>query len=139
MNNDDDYEVGYKKPPKNGRIKKGERRNPKGRPKNSRNYKTIVQEILNSEITVRDTTGSRKMSVRQAYLMKLIDKALKGEMRPAEILMKLEGTIEEAVREAEEKTREQDNAHEIDIPDKFLDDYFEKRLKAMKKKEKKHE
>jgi len=32
-----DYEVGYKKPPKQGRFKKGQSGNPRGRPSGTKN------------------------------------------------------------------------------------------------------
>ena len=34
-NDNDDYEVGYGRPPKSGQFKKGQSGNPKGRPRNA--------------------------------------------------------------------------------------------------------
>jgi len=48
----DDYEVGYKKPPKKGQFKKGKSGNPKGRPAGSKNKKTVFNDVLEREITL---------------------------------------------------------------------------------------
>jgi hypothetical protein len=40
----DDYEVGYKRPPRNTRFCKGQTGNPHGRPKGARNIKTDLAE-----------------------------------------------------------------------------------------------
>ena len=39
---DDDYAVGYKKPPLHTRFKKGQSGNPRGRPKGSKNFSTLL-------------------------------------------------------------------------------------------------
>lgn len=117
--------------------------NPKGRPKKARNYKLILRELLDSEVTIRDANGSRKISARRAYLMKIIDKALKGEIRPAEILLRIEDAMDAATLQAEvedqrmqmQKAADQENS---DIPDSFLDDYYKKRLRADQNREKKN-
>ena len=41
-----DYDVGYKKPPKHGRFRKGRSGNAKGRPKGGKNLKTELMEEL---------------------------------------------------------------------------------------------
>ncbi len=49
-----DYPVGYCRPPVEHRIKKGERKNAKGRPKGSKNLKTDLLEELGEQMKVRE-------------------------------------------------------------------------------------
>lgn len=137
--------VGYGNPPKSGQWVKGMASpNGKGRPKKARNYKTILQELLNSEVAIRDANGTRKISARRAYLMKILDKALKGETRAVEILLRMEAALEAAALEAEQLEKQIQNElasqeNGSDIPDSFLDDYFKERKIAEKKGRRKHE
>jgi len=48
------YEVGYKKPPENTRFRRGQSGNPRGRPRGSKSWKTLVEEELNKKICVID-------------------------------------------------------------------------------------
>src|SRR6266581_497621 len=49
-----EYEVGYRKPPKTTRFKAGKSGNPKGRPKGSTNLATDLSAERNEQITVRE-------------------------------------------------------------------------------------
>lgn len=128
--------VGYGNPPAKSTWKKGKPSpNPKGRPRKAKNYKTVLQEILDSEIAIREADGrSRRVSVRRAYLMKLTEKALKGEIRPAEVLLRLEGLMLDAA-EQEQAQGEGTGRKTLDIPDDFLDEYFLQRTRSEKRKE----
>ncbi len=57
-----DYEVGRGKPPRSSQFKPGQSGNPGGRKKGSRNFRTIVLEVLDSEIEL--TEGGRTRRVR---------------------------------------------------------------------------
>ena len=85
----DDYEVGYKKPPKHTRFKEGRSGNPKGRPKGGRNFSTDLKDTL--EEPVRLTKGGRPktVSTRHAALLQLRAKALGGETRALDLIIKL--------------------------------------------------
>lgn len=75
------YEVGFRKPPKETRFKPGQRANPNGRPKGSRNLKTDLLEELQELVTVQ--TGGRpiRISKQRALVKKLVAQALNGDAR----------------------------------------------------------
>ena len=75
-----DYEVGYKKPPRHTRFRQGRSGNPDGRPKQARNLLTDLHEELQQRITVREGGTERRISRQRAVVMRLLDKALKGEL-----------------------------------------------------------
>lgn len=84
-----DYEVGYGKPPKHGQIKPGEVRNPKGRPKGSRNFKTDLLETLKAPVQLKEKGKAKTVSTQQAALLRLREKALNGDARALDRLIDL--------------------------------------------------
>lgn len=76
--------------------KKGEVRNPNGRPKGSLNTKTILQRFLNLEMEQKNpfTKELEKMSVLELMNLKQIANALEGDL-PAfkEIIDRYEGKL----------------------------------------------
>lgn len=87
---DGDYEVGYRKPPKHTRFKKGQSGNPKGRPKGCQNTRIELENLLNQRIEVRGVDGKTKtLTVRKAVLQKIVHDALKGVRHAQEMLFKL--------------------------------------------------
>ena len=89
--NNDDYAVGYGKPPKATQFKKGESGNPNGRPKGTRNIATLLDEALNSRITVRDGDAIRSMSAFEAMVQSLMLQAVKGDHKAIQLIIKLMG------------------------------------------------
>ncbi len=79
----DDYEVGYRKPPKSGQIKKGERRNPKGRPKGGKNLKTDLLEELGEMLRVHEGGREHRISKQRALIKTQVARALNGNDRAA--------------------------------------------------------
>lgn len=72
---------GYRKPPQHTQWRRGQSGNPKGRKKGSRNFKTDVNELLNSMVSVVRDGKPAKMSAQRAVLERLYDKALNGDSR----------------------------------------------------------
>jgi hypothetical protein len=70
-------EVGYQKPPMCRRFKKSG--NPGGRPKGSKNRKTIVKEVAKEMHVVRENGKRRKLSTLKLVLFSLRNMALEGE------------------------------------------------------------
>ena len=75
-----DYKVGYGKPPKKHRFKKGQSGNPKGRPKGSKNMATLCSELLSSQVTVTVNGEKHQLPYREAIVAQLGAKAIKGSM-----------------------------------------------------------
>ncbi|MDU8912248.1 DUF5681 domain-containing protein [Aestuariicoccus sp. MJ-SS9] len=75
------YEVGYGKPPEHTRFKKGQSGNPKGRPKDRRNFATELEEVLTAPVSITEGGQPKRVSSRQAALMRLRERALKGDIR----------------------------------------------------------
>jgi hypothetical protein len=78
---DDDYEVGYGKPPKEMRFMQGKSGNPKGRPKGSKNLATSFIEVGREEITVTEGGRTRTMTKSDAVVHQLTNKAASGDPR----------------------------------------------------------
>ena len=75
-----DYEVGYGKPPKSGQIKKGERRNPKGRPKAKNSGSTDISEVLNAPVKVTTRGKAQEMGPFEAGFRKIAKRAVEGHL-----------------------------------------------------------
>jgi len=85
----DEYEVGYGKPPKHSRFKKGKSSNPNGRPKGTKNLRTDLIEELGEKIPVREGDRPTKISKQRAFVKTLVARSLKGDARAATTLMNL--------------------------------------------------
>ncbi|MGJ8606264.1 MAG: DUF5681 domain-containing protein [Marivita sp.] len=105
MSRGNDYEVGYGKPPKSGAFKKGQSGNLKGRPKGTRNFQTELQRILYSRVTVTVGGKPKSVSVVEASLMRLREKALKGDQKALEIIL---GFARESSNASDARSRERE-------------------------------
>ena len=85
----DDYEVGYGKPPKGSRWSKGVSGNPRGRPKNARGLKTDLREELASKMEIR-MNGQKVSGTRQQLMLRtLTARAASGDVRATKLLVDL--------------------------------------------------
>ena len=87
---DDDrpYEAGYGKPPKATRFSKGSRAIC-GSAERARRLRSLLEEALAQEITVSEGGWTTRISKREALILSLITKALKGDMRAAAQMLRL--------------------------------------------------
>jgi hypothetical protein len=72
-------EVGYGRPPLHSRFKPGQSGNPKGRAKQSRNLRTIVQQVLHEDMPIREGGRTRRMSAIEALVRTTLARAFKGD------------------------------------------------------------
>lgn len=82
------HSVGYKNPPKHTQFKPGASGNPKGRPKGTKNLKTDLYEEINERIQVTEGGQIYSISKQRALLKRLFEKAMKGDVRAAALLLK---------------------------------------------------
>lgn len=82
------YEVGYGKPPKYTQFKPGLSGNPKGRPKAAKNFKTDLTEEMNELVQITEGGRSKTISKQRAILKRTVEKALKGDMRAVDLIIK---------------------------------------------------
>ena len=76
----EDDAVGYGQPPKATRFQPGRSGNPKGRPKGRKNKVSVVREIIERKVTLRENGKMRRVSVFEALVESLVAKALKGSV-----------------------------------------------------------
>ena len=84
-----DFDVGYKKPPRHTRFKKGRSGNPKGRPKGAKNLKTDLSEELQERIRIKEGGSPRTVSKQRAMLKSLAAKAVQGDLRAANLIVNM--------------------------------------------------
>jgi hypothetical protein len=95
--NNDDYKVGYQKPPLHTRVKPGERKNPHGRPKGSKNVNTLIEKVMNAPATIRENGKTRKVSRTELIIARQIKKAVEeGDTRAAQYLLDKKTLIDAA-------------------------------------------
>lgn len=72
--------VGYKRPPIEHQFKKGQKPSGTGRRRESKNFETIVGDLLESTVTVTENGRKSRMSVKEALIMKAVSKGLNGNV-----------------------------------------------------------
>lgn len=81
--------VGYKKPPKKGQFKKGKSGNPRGRRKESRNVRNVLEDALAETVAVQEGGKKRRISKLEAMIKQQVNLAAKGDPRAFQQLQRL--------------------------------------------------
>ena len=99
-----DYDVGYGKPPRHSRFTKGQSGNPRGRPRGSKNLKTLLSEALNEPVIVTEEGGRRKITKREAIITQLVNRSASADFRAIKILLDMVRDIESQTEPASAET-----------------------------------
>jgi hypothetical protein len=87
---DETYRVGYRHPPLHTRFKPGNHANPWGRGGRARDeYAESVRSTLASKVEVREGGTRRTVSLNEANILSLFDKAKRGNVEAANRLLDL--------------------------------------------------
>ena len=87
-----DGKVGYKRPPVHTRFQRGRSGNPRGRQRGVRDFAADVKRSLEIPVTLNDKGRARRVSTQEALILRLREKALKGDNRALETLLSLART-----------------------------------------------
>lgn len=80
--------VGYGRPPRATRFKPGQSGNPTGRPRGSKNESTILKELLNEKLSLRQPNGRiKKIPALEGIHRKQLEFALRGEVKSAAFVL----------------------------------------------------
>jgi hypothetical protein len=104
--------VGYGKPPRHTRFKKGQSGNPRGRPKGSKNLPTLLTEALNEPVVVAENGRRRKITMRQAIIKQLVKRSATADLRAMKILLDMVRDLERQTEPASSETAEFSEADE---------------------------
>lgn len=96
-----DYPVGYKKPPRHTQFKKGQSGNPKGRPKGTPNFRTALDQALKEQVLVNEGGRRRSISKLEAMVKQHVNKAVSGDARAREQLLRVLHLVDDSFSEAE--------------------------------------
>jgi Family of unknown function (DUF5681) len=113
--------VGFGRPPLAHQFKPGQSGNPRGRPKGAKNEATILRELLDRKIDVREGGRVRKITVLEAILLRFTEDALKGNTKTAAFLFN---------RYAGTQAGESRQADELNEDDRQVLDAFVRRLET---------
>jgi Family of unknown function (DUF5681) len=84
-----DFKVGYKRPPRHSWFPPGRSGNPGGRRPGVRNFATDVKATLAGQVALNEKGKARRVSTQEAVLLRLKEKALKGDARSLEQVIRL--------------------------------------------------
>ena len=116
----EDYEIGYRKPPKSGQFKKGVSGNPSGRPKKLSDFASELARELNSKLVINEN-GQRKVIKKSEGLAKqLVNKAVSGNLPAVRLVMSVDRETQERAAEQQQNSR---NGSDIDPkPEEMTDE-----------------
>ncbi|MGD0274802.1 MAG: DUF5681 domain-containing protein [Syntrophales bacterium] len=95
-----EYEVGFRKPPKQTRFAKGQSGNPHGRPKGQRNWATVLHSILEQKVTVVENGRSKEVTKFEAATMQLVNRAAGGDSLALRLLLQIVPNMENQLAKA---------------------------------------
>jgi hypothetical protein len=90
-----DYQVGYGRPPRHTRFRKGRSGNPNGRPKGVQSFARLANQVFNEKIAIKENGERRIITKLQAALKQLANKAASGDAAAIRDMLRLQAALTE--------------------------------------------
>jgi hypothetical protein len=119
-------DVGYGRPPREHQFKPGQSGNKRGRPKGSKNEATIISELLNRRIDIRQNGSVRKITLLEGILLKFAEDALKGNPKSAAFLLNRKLLTESSDQPADGPALDMDDQKVLEHYAQQLEEQFKK-------------
>ena len=107
------FDVGYGKPPKHARFKKGHSGNVKGRPKGTLNLATVLERTLREQVVINENGRRKVITKLEAAIKQLVNKAASGDAHAMRYLCHLVISAEERSVVAEPITQFSDSDRKV--------------------------
>ncbi len=115
-----DYEVGYKRPPRKHQFKKGCTGNRNGRPKLIQDFNTDFQQELEEIITIQKDGKSKPVTKQRALIKILITNALNGNVGAIKLVTAVLSKLPVKVEDLEKDLSPEDA--------QILEDFIKRRI-----------
>jgi Family of unknown function (DUF5681) len=89
-----DYEIGRGKPRRHAGFQKGRSGNPKGRPKGSKNFATLLGQALDEKVSVTEDGRRRRVTKREVVAKQLVNKSAQADLRAIKQLVDIVERVE---------------------------------------------
>jgi hypothetical protein len=83
----EDYEVGYRKPPKRGQFPKGVSGNPSGRPKKASDFGSQLMRELNSPLVINENGNRKVIRKIEGVAKQLVNKSISGHLPSSRLML----------------------------------------------------
>ena len=88
--------VGYRNPPAHSRFKKGTSGNPRGRPRGTLNFATVLLKTLREKVVINENGRRTVITKLEASVKQLVNKAAAGDLRALSHLIGITLTAEQS-------------------------------------------
>ena len=90
-NDDDEAEVGYRKPPRHSRFRKGQSSNSRGKLRGTKNSATLLKQALLASVLVKEDGRETKTSKLKVIVTRVVHEAMQGDYDSICLLLRYAG------------------------------------------------